>query len=84
MQNSFNTFLRRFGWTAAFCLSVVAQAPAQDAERAIEVNSQRQQVDVREGTVIYTMGNDLVVKMQDGSVKHFAVPADQNFDIDGK
>jgi hypothetical protein len=41
-------------------------------------------VDVREGTVVYVAGNDLVVKMQDGKVKHFVVPTDQTFMIDDK
>jgi hypothetical protein len=39
---------------------------------------------VREGTVLYVAGNDLVVKMQDGKVKHFAVPTDQTFNVDDK
>jgi hypothetical protein len=41
-------------------------------------------VDVRQGTVTYVSGNDLVVKMQDGTLKHFVVPPDQTFDVDGK
>jgi hypothetical protein len=40
-------------------------------------------VDVRQGTVVHAIGDDLVVKMQDGSVKHFVIPSDQRFDIDG-
>ena len=39
---------------------------------------------MREGTVAYVSGNHVVVRMQDGTVKHVEVPDDQTFDIDGK
>jgi hypothetical protein len=76
-------FFRSCGWAAAFCLSLVAQTP-EGADRTVGVNSQTRQVDVREGTVVYVAGNDLVVKMQDGTIKHFVVPSDQTFNIDDK
>jgi hypothetical protein len=41
-------------------------------------------IDVRQGTVVYVAGNDLVVKMGDDSIKHFVVPADSKFTVDGK
>lgn len=42
------------------------------------------QVDVNQGTVIYASGNDLTVKMEDGTLKHFVVPADYKLSVDGK
>jgi len=74
--------LRNCGLAAAFCLSLAAQAP-QGADRTT-ANSQRHTVDVRQGTVIHAVGNNLVVKLQDGSVQYFVIPEDQTFDIDGK
>jgi len=75
--------LRRCGWAVVFCFGLTAQT-SQDANRSVTVNAQRQQVDVRQGTVLYVAGNHLVVKMQDGQVKHLEIPDDQTFDIDGK
>ena len=42
------------------------------------------QVDVKRGTVTYAAGNDLIVKMEDGSLKHFVVPSDYRLTVDGK
>lgn len=41
-------------------------------------------VQVRNGKVAYVSGDDLVVKMADGTVRHFVVPKDFKFNIDGK
>jgi len=54
----------------ALCLPLAAQSS--------------QQVEVRRGKVVYLSGNELVVKMQDGTVKNFTVPADASFTVDGK
>ena len=77
------TSLQSCGLAVVFCFGLTAQTP-QNANRSVTVNSQRQQVDVRQGTVLYVAGNNLVVKMQDGQVKHFEVPENETFDIDGK
>ena len=74
--------LRNCGLAAAFCFSLAAQAP-QGADTTT-VNSQRHRVDVRQGTVIHAVGNNLVVKMKDGSVRYYVIPEDQAFNIDGK
>jgi LPXTG-motif cell wall-anchored protein len=71
------------GLAALFCFGLSAQTP-QDANRSVTVNSQRQRVDVRQGTVLYVAGNHLVVKMQDGQVREFEIPDNETFDIDGK
>ena len=74
--------LRNCGLAAAFCLSLAAQSP-QGADTTT-VNSQRHRVDVRQGTVIHAVGNNLLVKMKDGSVRYYVIPEDQTFNIDGK
>jgi hypothetical protein len=38
----------------------------------------------RSGTVVYVSGNDLVVKRDDGVVKHVVVPESTTVDVDGK
>src|SRR5262249_8754327 len=42
------------------------------------------QVMVRSGKVLAVDGNNLIVKMQDGEVKHFTVPEDAKFTVGGK
>jgi len=81
-QTNLTRILRNCGLAAVFCGSLVAQTP-QGADRST-VTSQRQTFDLRQGTVVHAIGNNLVVKLQDGSVQHFVMPDDQTFDIDGK
>jgi len=40
--------------------------------------------DVRSGEVVYVAGNELVVKMDTGEAKHFTVPNNFQFNIDGQ
>lgn len=40
--------------------------------------------EVRSGTVVSVEGNDLVVKMSNGELKHFNVPEDFRFNVNGK
>src|SRR6478672_1484176 len=42
------------------------------------------QIDLKRGTVVYAAGNDLIVKMEDGNLKHFAVPSDYKLTVDEK
>jgi hypothetical protein len=50
----------------------------------LAVSAQSSTTEKRSGTVVYVSGNDLVVKMDDGQVKHFSVPAGAVFHVDGK
>jgi hypothetical protein len=43
-----------------------------------------QSIDVKQGKVVYVSGQDLVVKMADGTVKHVVVPKDFKFHVNGK
>ena len=42
------------------------------------------QIEVNRGTVVYASGNDLTVKMEDGTLKHLVVPSDYRLSVDGK
>jgi hypothetical protein len=42
------------------------------------------QVDVNRGTVVYASGNDLTIRMEDGTLKHLVVPIDYKLSVDGK
>ncbi len=62
--------------TAVALLSTLSiGARAQEIEHGIEINR---------GSVVYVSGNDLVVKMRDGNLKHFVVPGDSKLKVDGK
>ena len=40
--------------------------------------------DVRNATIVYVEGNNLVLKLENGNVEHLIVPFDERFTIDGK
>ncbi len=42
------------------------------------------QIDVNRGTVIYAQGNDMVIKMEDGTLELFWVPIGYKVSVDGK
>ena len=42
------------------------------------------QIDVNRGTVIYAQGNDLVIKMEDGTLELYWVPIGYKVSVDGK
>jgi LPXTG-motif cell wall-anchored protein len=46
--------------------------------------AQQTTYEIKAGTVLHVYGNNLVVKMLDGTVKEFDVPEGFTFDIDGK
>lgn len=41
-------------------------------------------VEVERGEVVYVVGNDLVVKMENGEIRHFTVPDNATATVDGK
>jgi hypothetical protein len=70
--------------TVAMCLAIGATAAAQDTSGQLSSRGTptvKTQVD--SGEVVYVSGNDLLVKMEDGSVRHFVVPDSQRFNVDG-
>jgi len=64
----------RTAWTLAFVSTLSVGAWAQTTH----------EIDVNRGTVVYAAGSDLTVKMEDGTVKHFVVPAHYKLSVDGK
>jgi len=67
-------------------LLVSAAALAQDTSTTNSSQSGQAtyKTEVKSGEVVYVSGNDLVVKADDGQVKHFVVPEDTKFNVDGK
>jgi hypothetical protein len=74
-----------FGMILA-CLSLVAMAASQDTSSQSSYKSGHSTVttEVKSAVVVYVSGNDLVVKTDDGQVKHFVVPDDRKINVDGK
>src|SRR5438309_12111592 len=62
-------------------LSVSAQVTSSTSTSAGQTTVQ---TEVKRGEVVYVSGNDLVVKMEDGSIKHAVVPDSTRFNIDGQ
>jgi hypothetical protein len=71
---------------AGLLLAFAASMRAQDvSETATTKGQATRQVSVERGEVVYVSGNDLVVKMADGTIRHFAnVPDSARADVDGK
>jgi hypothetical protein len=66
----------------AFAVSSFAQVQTQKTTTA---GAATKQVTVERGEVVFVQGNDLVVKMEDGSIRHFPnVPETARVTVDGK
>jgi hypothetical protein len=67
---------------ATFTLGMNAQV---QTETSTEKGQPTHEVTVEHGEVVHVAGNDLVVKMEDGSIRHFPnVPESTRIDVDGK
>src|SRR5215475_9654569 len=67
------------------CVLFATAAFAQDTtQTTTQAGTPTVTTQVRSGEVVYVSGNDLVVKTDDGQVKHFTVPDDKTIDVDGK
>ncbi|HLJ86788.1 MAG TPA: hypothetical protein VKZ53_08185 [Candidatus Angelobacter sp.] len=80
-------------WRFALFAAAVWMAPAshaipQDSQATQQETTQagpaNQEIQVRTGEVVYVSGNDLVVKSQDGQLRHFVVPEETKFNINGQ
>lgn len=78
----------QFGLLAvmAFCLALAVSARTQvKTETNTTTGSATTSVKVERGEVVSVNGNDLIVKMEDGSLRHFAnVPESARVTVDGK
>jgi hypothetical protein len=64
---------------------VTAGVWAQDtSESTTQKGAAQYETTTKSGTVVYVSGNDLVVKGDNGVVKHFTVPDSQMFTVDGQ
>jgi LPXTG-motif cell wall-anchored protein len=71
---------------AALCLNFSLSGSAQvQTDTSTTSGKATKQVKVEQGQVVTVSGNDLVVKMQDGTIRHFAnVPESTRVTVDGK
>lgn len=66
----------------AFSLPVAAQVKSSET---VEHGSAAKQVKIESGEIVYVSGNDLVVKMQDGSMRNFSnVPESVTVTVEGR
>lgn len=70
------------GAVAGFWLLGVAQGQDTTATSS-QAGQATVTTEVRSAVVVYVSGNDLVVKADDGTVKHFVVPDDRKINVDG-
>ena len=70
----------------ALCLTLAISTNAQvQTEKSTIVGKASKEVQVERGEVVLVNGNDLVVKMEDGSIRHFPnVPETARVTVDGK
>jgi len=70
----------------ALCMAPLWPAAAQvQSSKSVEHGAATHDVKVERGEVVYVSGNDLVVKMEDGELKHFNnVPDSVTVNVDGK
>lgn len=72
-------------FSAAALTFVVAGASAQDTtSTSVRHGEPSIETQVRNATVAYVEGNNLVLKLENGKVEHLIVPFDEKFHIDGK
>jgi hypothetical protein len=71
--------------TVLSCALVLGKALAQDTSTSSTQTSQSTvTTEVKSGTIVYVSGNDVVVKLDDGTVKHVVVPDTTTITVDGK
>jgi hypothetical protein len=70
----------------ALCVAFTLPAAAQvKSTETVEHGSPNKQVTIERGEVVYVSGNDLVVKMEDGSLRNFFnVPDSTTITVDGR
>jgi hypothetical protein len=60
------------------------QAMQDTSKQSVKTGQESVSTEIKSGEVVYVSGNDLVVKVDDGQVKHITVPDDFKFQVDGK
>ncbi len=79
------SFTYRLLAAACVCLAFAVAAAAQDISKSQKTAGQpTTQVKVERAEVVYVSGNDLVLKLEDGSVRHVVVPEDRRITVEGR
>lgn len=81
------TILRGLLGGGALCiaLSLAALGQVQTSTKSAPVGEPTKSVKVERGTIVYVSGNNVVVKMEDGTLRHFDnVPESTTVTVDGK
>ena len=78
--------VRRSLLTASAAVILVATAYAQvQTATSVEHGLATSQVTIERGEVVYVSGNDVIIRMEDGSLRHFPdIPENVRIDVDGK
>ncbi len=67
------------------CAAISTGAFAQDVSTTTTMKGpSTYETAVRSGTVLYVSGNELLVRLSDGTAEHFVVSPSQTFTVDGK
>ena len=69
---------------ALVSVTTVSTTLAQTSSTTVTKGASSSATEVRRGEVVYVSGQELVVKMEDGQVKHFTVPVGAHYTVDGK
>ena len=82
MKSTYKVLLAAFSLSVVLALNVNAQVKT---ETKVEEGLVSQTVKVETGEVVYVSGNDLIVKTDDGMLRHFPnVPDDKTVTVGGK
>ncbi len=82
MKSATKVFLAVGVFSFAFALNVNAQV---QTETSTTTGKATKELQVERGEVVTVAGNDLVVKMDDGSIRHFPnVPESARITVDGR
>jgi LPXTG-motif cell wall-anchored protein len=67
------------------CIAFAVAMMAQDTTKTtVKEEAASHKVQVERGEVVYVSGNDLVVRMENGEVRHFTVPDTARVTVDGR
>jgi len=70
---------------ALFAIAFTAQAQVKTETKTAAVAAPTKQIKVERGEIVYVSGNSVVVKMEDGTLRHFDnVPESTTVTVDGK
>jgi LPXTG-motif cell wall-anchored protein len=69
---------------ALVSVTLVSTSLAQTTSTSVTKGASSSATEVRRGEVVYVSGQELVVKMEDGQIKHFTVPVGAHYTVDGK